>query len=64
MRTDSNPIGAMVEQFLATAYIAHHYRVPAVGWESENQPGLRHRGHAFHKKYYVPSNLVMRVGDR
>ncbi len=35
MRTDSNPIGTMVEQFLATAYVAHQYRVPTVGWESE-----------------------------
>ena len=25
MRTDSNPIGRLVEQFLATAYVAHNY---------------------------------------
>ena len=30
MRTDSNPIGRMVEQFLATAYVAHPYGRP--GW--------------------------------
>ena len=25
MRTDSNPVGRLVEQFLATAYVAHNY---------------------------------------
>jgi len=25
MRTDSNPIGRLVEQLLATAYVAHNY---------------------------------------
>ena len=25
MRTDSNPIGRLIEQFLATAYVAHNY---------------------------------------
>src|ERR1035437_3658884 len=35
MRIDSSPIGAMVEQFLATAYVAHPYGRSGVGWESE-----------------------------
>ena len=44
MRTDSNPIGRMVEQFLATAYVAHPYGRPGVGWESELSPDRRHGG--------------------
>ena len=64
MRIDSNPIGAMVEQFLATAYMAHPYRVPAVGWESEISQVSATEADAFHKKYYVPSNIVIAVvGD-
>ncbi len=64
MRTDSNPIGAMVEQFLATAYTAHPYRVPTVGWESEISQVNATEAAAFHAKYYVPSNLVVAVvGD-
>src|ERR1017187_8674493 len=35
MSVDSSPTGAMMEQFLATAYSAHHYGVSGVGWESE-----------------------------
>ena len=64
MRTDSNPVGAMVEQFLATAYMAHHYRVSPVGWESEISQISATEADAFHKKYYVPSNIVIAVvGD-
>ena len=64
MRTDSNPIGAMVEQFLATAYTAHPYRVPTVGWESEISQVNATEAAAFHAKYYVPSNIVIAVvGD-
>ena len=64
MRIDSNPIGAMVEQFLATAYVAHHYGVSGVGWESEISQVSASEADQFHKKYYVPSNIVIAVvGD-
>jgi len=64
MRTDSNPIGAMVEQFLATAYVAHPYRVPTLGWESEISQVNATEAAAFHAKYYVPGNIVVAVvGD-
>ena len=55
MRTDSNPIGRMVEQFLATAYVAHPYGRPGVGWESELSQIDATEAAAFHKKYYTPS---------
>ena len=64
MRTDSDPIGRMVEQFLSTAYIAHPYRRPEVGWESEISQVSATEAEAFHAKYYVPSNIVIAVaGD-
>ena len=64
MRIDSNPIGGMVEQFLATAYVAHPYRVPTVGWESEISQVTATEAAAFHAKYYVPANIVIAVvGD-
>lgn len=64
MRVDSNPIGRMVEQFLATAYVAHPYGRPGVGWESELSQITATEAEAFHKKYYVPANIVVVVaGD-
>jgi predicted Zn-dependent peptidase len=64
MRIDSNPIGSMVEQFLATAYTAHPYGRAGVGWPSEVSQINATEAEAFHKKYYVPSNIVVAVvGD-
>ncbi|HEY0163107.1 MAG TPA: pitrilysin family protein [Edaphobacter sp.] len=64
MRNDSSPIGRMVEQFLATAYVAHPYGRSGVGWESELSQITATEAEAFHKKYYVPSNIVIAVvGD-
>jgi predicted Zn-dependent peptidase len=64
MRTDSSPVGRMLEQFLATAYVAHPYRVPPVGWESEISQVSATEATVFHEKYYVPSNIVIAVaGD-
>jgi predicted Zn-dependent peptidase len=64
MRIDSNPIGSMVEQFLATAYVAHPYGRSGVGWESEISQVNATEAAAFHAKYYVPSNIVIAVvGD-
>jgi predicted Zn-dependent peptidase len=64
MRIDSSPIGRMVEQLLATAYVAHPYGRSGVGWESEISQVTATEAEAFHKKYYVPSNIVIAVvGD-
>ena len=64
MRIDSAPIGRMVEQFLAAAYVAHPYGRSGVGWESEISQVSATEADAFHKKYYVPANIVVAVvGD-
>ncbi len=64
MRVDSDPDGRMLEQFQAAAYVAHPYRRPGVGWESEISQVTATEAEAFHKKYYVPSNIVVAVvGD-
>lgn len=64
MRTDSNPIGRLIEQFLATAYVAHPYGRSAIGWPSEVSQITATEAMAFHKKYYAASNIVVAVvGD-
>jgi len=64
MRIDSDPMGALEEQFLATAYVAHPYGRSGVGWESEISQVSATEADAFHKKYYVPANIVIAVvGD-
>lgn len=64
LRTDSSPIGRMVEQFLATAYVAHPYQRSGVGWPSELDHLTATEAEKFYRKYYVPSNTVIAlVGD-
>jgi predicted Zn-dependent peptidase len=64
MRTDSNPIGRLVEQFLSTAYVAHNYGRSSIGWPSEVSQINATEAMDFHKKYYVGANIVVAVvGD-
>jgi predicted Zn-dependent peptidase len=64
MRIDSSPIGRLEEEFLAAAYMAHHYGIPGVGWESDITQVTATEAAAFHKQYYVPANIVVVVvGD-
>ncbi len=64
MRTESQPTGRLIEQFLATAFEAHPYHRPTVGWPSDlNNFSARDAENFFHH-YYVPSNMVVAVaGD-
>jgi predicted Zn-dependent peptidase len=64
MRTESNPVGKLVEEFLAIAYKVHPYGLPPVGYMSDLQNITRPDAVDFFKKYYQPSNMVMAiVGD-
>jgi predicted Zn-dependent peptidase len=64
MRTESSPVGRLIEQFLATAFTAHPYGQPVVGWPSDLSSFSATDAAAFYKKYYVPANIVISVvGD-
>ena len=64
MRTDSSPLGKLIEAFVAAAYQAHPYGWPTVGWSSDIQSLGVSDAEEFFKTYYVPSNMVIAVvGD-
>lgn len=64
MRTESNPIGKLIEEFLATAYKAHPYGEPGIGHMSDLQSFTRADGEAFFRKHYIPGNMIsVIVGD-
>ena len=64
MRTESQPEGRLLEQFLATAFVAHPYGQPVVGWPSDLQSFSATDAQKFFHTYYVPSNMVVTVvGD-
>jgi predicted Zn-dependent peptidase len=64
MRTESNPIGRLVEQFGLVAFSAHPYQHPVVGYMSDLDSFSREDAEKFYRTYYVPSNMVTAlVGD-
>jgi predicted Zn-dependent peptidase len=64
MRVDSDPIGRLIEQFIATAYVAHNYGRSSIGWPSEVAQINATEAMAFHRKYYIGGNVVVSVvGD-
>ena len=59
MRTESQPIGRLIEQFQAAAYIAHPYGQPTVGHMSDLQSFTREDAVEFYRAHYPPSNIVI-----
>ncbi len=61
---ESQPFGRLFEEFLATAYVAHPYGQPVVGWPSDLESFSMTDAQSFYSKYYVPANMVVTlVGD-
>ena len=64
MRTDSEPTGRLVEQFVASAFIAHPYHRPTIGWMSDLESFSATDAQKFFDTYYIPANMVVAVvGD-
>src|SRR5258708_697666 len=64
MRTDSQPIGRLIEEFLAAAFTAHPYGQPVIGWPSDLESFSATDAMEFYRRYYVPANMVVTVvGD-
>jgi predicted Zn-dependent peptidase len=64
MRTDSSPVGRLLEQFNAAAFEAHPYHRPTIGWISDLNTFSATDAKSFFDHYYVPSNMVIAVaGD-
>ncbi len=61
---DNNNLGALVEQMDATAYLAHPYQIPTIGWPSDIEGWTQQDLKNYYKTYYAPNNAVMFVvGD-
>lgn len=61
---DAKPSGKLWENFIASAYQAHPYGQPIIGWMSDIQQLSRSKAESFLKRYYAPNNAVIAVvGD-
>jgi len=64
LRTDSNPVGRLLEQFVTAAYQAHPYHRPTIGWMSDLNSFSATDAQHFFDRYYIPPNMVVAVvGD-
>lgn len=64
LRTDDSPAGLLYEAFSATAFHAHPYHAPTIGWGSDIQTLTPAVTEDFFRRYYAPNNAVIAiVGD-
>jgi zinc protease len=61
---DNNNISRLLEQVSATAYIAHPYQFPIIGWPSDIASWTIADLERFYRTYYAPNNITLVVtGD-
>ena len=64
LRTESNPFGRLLEEFIAAAYKAHPYGEPTLGHMSDLKTMTREEAKLFFRTYYGPSTLTIAIaGD-
>jgi len=57
-RFEDDPWGKLMEHFVASAFIAHPYRLTPIGWASDIQALTMGATEAFFRTYCAPSNAV------
>jgi len=61
---DNNNISRLLEQVRATAYVAHPYQFPVIGWPSDIESWTVDDLERFYRTYYAPNNITMVIaGD-
>lgn len=59
LRVEDNNQGLLSEQVQATAFVAHPYRFPTIGWPADIQTWRLEDLQKFFKTYYAPNNLTL-----
>ena len=64
LRTEDQPRSLLYEQMLATAFQAHPYRVPVIGWMNDLESMTVQDARDWYERWYVPNNaFLVVVGD-
>ncbi|MGK2857323.1 MAG: M16 family metallopeptidase [Thermoanaerobaculia bacterium] len=64
LRTDNSNAGLLNEQVQATAFVAHPYQFPVIGWPSDIEGWSKKDLQDYFHTYYAPNNATMIVvGD-
>ncbi len=63
-RVDNDNSGKLYEQVVATAFVAHPYQFPVIGWPSDIEAWTMEDLQSYFQTYYAPNNCTMVfVGD-
>lgn len=63
-RTDDRPRSLVYEQLMASAFVAHPYRNPIIGWMNDLKSLQVEQARAFYERWYAPNNAILVVvGD-
>ena len=64
LRTEDDPVSFLMEDMLATAYKAHPYQWPVIGWHHDIESITRDDFLKYYHTYYEPNNATLVVvGD-
>ena len=64
MRTESSPVGRLIDEFIHASYVAHPYGFGGIGHPSDLKSFSRTQGEEFFRSHYVAKNMVDRGGRR
>ncbi len=59
LRVDNDNDGRLYEQVMATAFIAHPYQFPVIGWPSDIENWTQKDLESYFKTYYAPNNCTL-----
>jgi predicted Zn-dependent peptidase len=64
MRTESSPVGRLVDEFIHASYVAHPYGFGGIGHPSDLRAFSRTQGEEYFRRHYVAKNMTVAVvGD-
>ena len=59
LRVDNDNDGRLYEQMMATAFVAHPYQFPVIGWPSDIENWTQEDLESYYKTYYAPNNCTL-----
>lgn len=60
-RGENSPVSTLIKQLFATAFTAHTYNHPTIGWKSDIESTSPEKLRQFYNTYYWPENAVLTI---
>lgn len=60
-RGENSPVQTLIKELFATAFLAHPYSDPTIGWKSDIENTSSEKLRAFYDTFYWPENAVLTV---